>query len=401
MNIIDTMCNKKSNEEVDIFHKREGFFIKPQQNSDVNIEIESSLNQLKKHLTELNSPVVLRASFLVDASTDEEYKRVRELIDIAISTSGIKIPSYSVIAQNPDLPISHVLEVELLDVVDGIDVELKSEGEISYWMLNYNGTRELVLSGCGTYCGTIEEMSRATFEVLDTILKRESMEYSDIVRQWNYIGKITLEVENRQNYQVFNDVRSVYYSDVEWSRGYPAATGIGMVSSGVLIELNAIQSSEVIDLVTISNPRQIDAHKYSGGVLVGDAIEAVKSRTSPKFERAKGVVSNSGGVVYISGTASIIGEETVGLGDVVEQTAITMRNIELLIEEASQPELSTYNAYGSGELSKLRVYVKYSSDDAKVREYMTQNWDHIPFVIVCADVCRDNLLVEIEGEYRY
>jgi len=48
--------------------------------------------------------------------------------------------------------------------------------------------------------------------------------------------------------------------------------------------------------------------------------------------------------------------------------------------------------------SYLRVYVKNRSDISVVRELCTKHFGDIPATFVQADICRDNLLVEIEAE---
>jgi hypothetical protein len=129
----------------------------------------------------------------------------------------------------------------------------------------------------------------------------------------------------------------------------------------------------------VSNPRQVDAHAYSEGVLVGEIPE----KTSPKFERAKRVVRDGVETVFVSGTASIIGEESVALGDVAAQTKTTLDNIATLTPD--------------GALSWLRAYVKRAGDIPVVREVCEATLPGTPALYVHSDVCRAELLVEIEG----
>ena len=53
------------------------------------------------------------------------------------------------------------------------------------------------------------------------------MNFGDIVRQWNYLERITDITHGNQCYQDFNDVRTLFYASSAWESGYPAATGIG------------------------------------------------------------------------------------------------------------------------------------------------------------------------------
>lgn len=54
----------------------------------------------------------------------------------------------------------------------------------------------------------IAKQSEEVFDTIRTIMEAESMPIYSIVRQWNYIEKITEYNQGRQNYQAFNDARS-------------------------------------------------------------------------------------------------------------------------------------------------------------------------------------------------
>jgi enamine deaminase RidA (YjgF/YER057c/UK114 family) len=102
--------------------------------------------------------------------------------------------------------------------------------------------------------------------------------------------------------------------------------------------------------------------------------------------------------LLISGTASIIGQETVGIGDVEEQTRVTIQNIEKLATpetlRSKCPEIKAI----PDKYSYVRVYVKYKDDISKVRNICRAYFGDVPTTYVVADICRDNLLVEIETE---
>ncbi len=101
--------------------------------------------------------------------------------------------------------------------------------------------------------------------------------------------------------------------------------------------------------------------------------------------------------VYVSGTAAIRGEGSCAGEDVAGQTRTTMENIEFLCSPEninSRGEIVT----GKGrEFGLLRVYVKNPDHLGQVREYMDGHYANIPKFYLYADVCRPELLVEIEG----
>ena len=101
---------------------------------------------------------------------------------------------------------------------------------------------------------------------------------------------------------------------------------------------------------------------------------------------------------WISGTASIVNSETVHPGDVEKQTEQTLTNIERLIDAENFGRLG-WDGVGATfeDLAKMRVYVKRPEDYEKCRAVCERRLGRIPAIYAQADVCRSDLLVEIEG----
>ena len=149
---------------------------------------------------------------------------------------------------------------------------------------------------------------------------------------------------------------------------------------GILVDLDAAVFSNPDCYATpIDNKLQVAAHAYSEGVLE----PAHSKKTTPKFERAKSMTFGEREVIYISGTAAIRGEESlIGVG-LERQLHITMENIAELIGEA--------------KLKMLRVYLKEKSFFEEAERLLNAYELNIPISYMWADVCRDELLIEIEG----
>lgn len=226
----------------------------------------------------------------------------------------------------------------------------------------------------------IGQQSNEIFHLAGNILKREGFPVNSIIRQWNYIEQITRYEGADQHYQLFNNARSDFYSKADWKNGYPAATGIGTNLGGVLIDLDAaVFASPDCFATPIDNKLQVAAHAYSEDVL----IAAHHKKTTPKFERAKSMTFGDRKLVYISGTAAIRGEESlIGVG-LERQLHITMENIDQLTEGAT--------------LKMLRVYLKEKNFYEDAKRFMDDYQLDIPISYMWADVCRDELLIEIEG----
>src|SRR5208283_4749470 len=100
----------------------------------------------------------------------------------------------------------------------------------------------------------------------------------------------------------------------------------------------------------------------------------------------------------ISGTASITNSESRHLGDAVAQTHEALDNIEALISEEN---FGRHGLPGFGSslegLAQARVYVKRTEDYPRILAVCAQRLGGVPAIYTKADVCRPELLVEIEG----
>jgi enamine deaminase RidA (YjgF/YER057c/UK114 family) len=140
--------------------------------------------------------------------------------------------------------------------------------------------------------------------------------------------------------------------------------------------------------VPLENPRQTAAYRYG----------ARYSPQSPKFSRAMTVTCGPYAMIFVSGTASITASETRHDGDAAAQTRETLDNIAALIAEEN---LARHGLPGRGTtldgIGLARVYVKRMNDYERVRAVCEERLGELPTVYAVADVCRPDLLVEIEG----
>ncbi len=295
----------------------------------------------------------------------------------------------SVIAQKP-LDCKVVLEIHSMDD-NGWVITTKER-----YVVAENDSLKFVFGSnlVGSIATSAYQQSEAAFERLLSILNIEGMGYSNIVRQWNYIEKILRCKDGHQHYQDFNDVRSLYYSPVEWIDGYPAATGIGMQHGGVILSFDALKiKGDQYCIKAIDNKLQRAAHVYSTEVLIGDTTQ----KTTPKFERAKAIFNPKELLVYISGTAAIRGEQSLEGDDIVAQTRITMENIEHLVAEETLAEHGVDRLRGESQFRVLRVYIKHEEHTAAAKAYLDEYYPNIPTFYLWGNVCREELLIEVEG----
>jgi enamine deaminase RidA (YjgF/YER057c/UK114 family) len=351
-----------------------------------------------------NDNVIKQSIFIKTENNADYYNKKDALLQIVKKFYSSFIPTTSVIGQPPENGHLIALEVVLFkNQIGDIKISRKKYSDTRYVVVNYPDYKEVHAAGiCGNdrAAGTFLQ-AQNTFELMQGILEKENLVFSDIVRQWNYIEKITAinadEDGLKQNYQLFNNVRSKYYETADFKYGYPAATGIGMDTGGVIVDFIAVKGSKNVSIIPIKNPLQIDAHKYSPKVLVGNSDKKNPSKTSPKFERAKALATNFSKMVFISGTAAILGQDTIKENDITKQTITTINNIHKLISFDNLRDCGLLNATKKKSLSYIRVYVKHKDDIKIVRDICVKYFGDIPALYLVSDICRENLLVEIEG----
>lgn len=196
------------------------------------------------------------------------------------------------------------------------------------------------------------------------------------VRLWNHIPGIHEPMgDGLDRYMVFNAGR--YEALSEWFGGDQAfdtrvasASGVGHQGRDLVIHcLASARPGQAVD-----NPRQTAPYRYSRkyGPL------------PPCFARATQIEGGGRQLVLVGGTASIVGEESVHLGDLPRQTEETLANLATLAPLAGYREVRVY--YPDPErLDELRDLLGGAFPRAERIEW------------VRADLCRSELLVEIEG----
>jgi enamine deaminase RidA (YjgF/YER057c/UK114 family) len=213
------------------------------------------------------------------------------------------------------------------------------------------------------------------------------------VRLWNHIPGIHEPMGERQDrYMVFNAGRFEALS--EWLGGresfdtrVASASGIGHDGRDLVIHCVASERPGQ----AVANPRQIAPYRYSQkyGPL------------PPCFARATVIHPPDGGsLVLVGGTASIVGEESVHLGDLARQTDETLTNLAvLLLAAAGDPAMEA--ADRAAVLARYRDVRVYYPDPERLEELRLLLKDAFPCARqvewVRAGLCRQELLVEIEG----
>lgn len=233
------------------------------------------------------------------------------------------------------------------------------------------------------------------YTILFDFMKKHN--YGELVRVWNYVPQLLMmsdakiNREDRERYRQFNTGRSDAWHnkgprDKDGNLLRPSATGVGTHNGPLVIE--AVASKNPV--FYIDNPRQIPAYNYP----------TKYGTKSPAFSRATLHMAETGPELYIAGTASIVGSETVHIGDVKKQVDETFKNIEALI---STSNLSPYikKGFELQDIMGVRVYIKNPDDYELVRKCVEKYLgSEKPITYLNNDICRPDLLLEIEGIAR-
>lgn len=212
-------------------------------------------------------------------------------------------------------------------------------------------------------------------ELLDFVAA--SKRFPHLLRIWNYLPHINAGDGDREHYRRFCIGRAQAFDERPYPPDeLPAGTGIGLRTGNELL---------VYFIATprpgrqIENPRQISAFDYPRQY----------SPRKPLFSRAVVWADADGARLIVSGTASIVGHSSRHAGDVQAQLAEIWQNLDSLRQQS-----------GAGEPIALRVYIRHADDYPSVRAFLEQRLaPQVQTLYLLADICRTELLVEIEGVF--
>lgn len=211
--------------------------------------------------------------------------------------------------------------------------------------------------------------------------------YPHLCRLWHYISGL-----NHRNgdgldvYQEFCVGRARALERAGLLADMPAATAIGARGGGIVLYFLACRSGVQVD---IDNPRQVPPCRYPSRY----------SPRSPNFARATYLSDGvGGGQIFVSGTASILGHQTVHTGDVGSQCRVALENIAHLVGDRNLSVHGVAPGRSLRDLGNVKVYVRRAADVPRVRRIISEVLPPSADVVYLhADICRSDLLVEIEG----
>ena len=216
-----------------------------------------------------------------------------------------------------------------------------------------------------------EEQARDVFEKMEHLLQQADMEFTDIARTWIYLNDLL------EWYDEFNAVRSQFFKERgTFDKMVPASTGIGAGSAAgeaMVCALLAVKPKhDSVKVFAVPSPLQCPALDYKSS-----------------FARAVEIDQPGSRLLTISGTASIEPDgKTVHIGSCEKQIELTMEVVHAILKSRDMDWEDT---------SRAIAYFKDIADAPLLEKYcIKNNLPELPVSISHADVCRHDLLFEIE-----
>ncbi len=216
-----------------------------------------------------------------------------------------------------------------------------------------------------------EEQAYAVFEKMELLLKQADMLFTDVARTWIYLNELLTW------YDEFNAVRTRFFSERGvFGKMVPASTGIGAGSAAGEMMVGALLAikpkHEKMKICAVPSPLQCPALDYKSSFARAVEIKQAESR-----------------LLMISGTASIDPNgATAHIGDTKQQIALTMDVVHEILKSRGMDWMDVIRGI---------AYFKDIREVHLLQEYCDQ--EHIPplpIVVSHADICRHDLLFEIE-----
>jgi enamine deaminase RidA (YjgF/YER057c/UK114 family) len=220
-------------------------------------------------------------------------------------------------------------------------------------------------------CRSRTEQASATFERIEAALRLVGMDFSNVVRTWMYINQILC------GYDEFNVIRTKFFNERGIFQGVvPASTGIGVANpagAALVAEAFAIKAkNNNVSSCAVPSPLQCPAIDYKSS-----------------FSRAVEVTLSDHRRLYISGTASIGPDgKTAYAADTENQIARTMEVVQAILESCRM---------GWADTSRAVAYFKDIEKAPMLEKYCKgKRLPSMPIVVAHGDICREELLFEIE-----
>ncbi len=217
--------------------------------------------------------------------------------------------------------------------------------------------------------GGVAEAAEAAYRLMGEFLARCPERH--VLRVWNFLDAINAGDGDGERYRQFCVGRARGLGDRPPER-LPAATAVGRPAASGRVQVCWLSGRDPGE--PVENPRQVRAYRYPRQY----------GPSPPAFARAMRLAS---GELIGSGTSSIVGHESRHEGDLASQVGETLQNLRELHRAGG----------GDGQPTGVKVYLREPSEAHEVARQVGEGLvTAMPPLLIAADICRRELLVEIE-----
>lgn len=223
--------------------------------------------------------------------------------------------------------------------------------------------------------GAIPDMARKLYDQLFEITRE-----SHLYRIWNYLPQINEGVGDKERYRQFCVGRSESFHNAFGRDEFthmPAGTCVGVDGDVVTVLFLAGQKKPTHH----ENPNQVPAYRYPRKY----------GPQAPSFARATSVTIGSHSYRFVSGTASVLGHDSFGHDDIAKQVEITCDNLATINAQTLTDTPKSTRATG-------KVFLRHADDFVVAQTILRDRFPVLEesFTYLRSDICRSELLVEIE-----
>lgn len=220
------------------------------------------------------------------------------------------------------------------------------------------------------------DQTTEVFETMAAALAQAGMEFHHVVRTWFFLKDLL------SWYDEFNRARTAFFHQHKiFDHMVPASTGIGASApnspAALVCGAYAVlpKPGRPVSVQAIASPLQCPALDYKSS-----------------FSRAAEVETPNYRLLLVSGTASIEpGGKTVFLDDIDRQIALTIEVVDAILASRKMDW---------ADCSRAIAYHKSADYIARFNDYWARTGrPEIPVAHLYSDVCRDDLLFEIEADF--
>jgi chorismate lyase/3-hydroxybenzoate synthase len=230
--------------------------------------------------------------------------------------------------------------------------------------------------------GGLTKTTQQAYQLLLAQLRELGFPY--LWRIWNYFPRINEQERGLERYKQFCVGRYQALAEIlsDFPASLPASTAVGTRSGPLRVYVLAGAQPAT----HLSNPRQVNSYEYP------DTYGPCR----PYFARATICRSESGSQLFIAGTASVVGHASQHAGLPGEQAREILHNLRTLLDHADRhlDGLGTASTHAGLYKVYVRNPLHLSSIRATLRDRLL---DSSRLLFLQGDLCRQELLVEIEG----